>query len=188
MSYQDCRRCFALRWKAFAPETTASQSTFAAARAPSEECAGPAPAVVELLAGSRSGRGGLLAVGLVVRASLLVQVSRTPFVGWATSTGEAYPLWAVRIAAGHVLPIEAFYQSPLYAYYLGHAVRVLRRRHVECPRVVQFTFGSASLVLVYAIGTRLFSRKVCGSRASGRRSAARSCSRRSRSARRASSW
>ena len=73
--------------KAFEPEATTSQSDFAAARACGEERDALAPAVVELLDYALVAVV-LVAVGFVVRASLLVQISRTPFFQMAISTAR----------------------------------------------------------------------------------------------------
>ena len=93
------------------------------------------------------------------RVSLLVQISRTPFWEVRNIDSEAYHQWAVRIAAGHWLPTEAFYQSPLYAYYRA-TLYTLFGDGPRSPRVVQVSLGSLSAVLIYAIGTRLFSARV----------------------------
>jgi hypothetical protein len=91
--------------KAFMPAATASHSNFASASACGEERDGLAASVVELLARSRVGREGTLCL-VPRRASLLVQVSRTPFFQARNIDGEAHP-WAVRIAGGHWFPTEA---------------------------------------------------------------------------------
>lgn len=101
----------------------------------------------------------LFVLALVVRASLLVQISRTPFFQVRNIDSEAYHLWAVRIAAGHWMPTEAFYQSPFYAYYLA-TLYTLFGDGSWSPRLVQIVLGSVSPVLMYAIGTRLFSPRV----------------------------
>src|SRR5436309_1676949 len=96
----------------------------------------------------------LFVLSLVVRVSVLLQVSRTPYFQVRNIDSEAYHQWAVRIAAGHVLPAEAFYQSPLYAYYLA-TLYTLFGEGTWSPRVIQVAVGSVGAVLVYAIGTRL---------------------------------
>ena len=101
----------------------------------------------------------LFVLALVVRVSLLVQISRTPFFQVRNIDSEAYHQWAVRIAAGHWAPVEAFYQSPLYAYFLATLYTIFGDG-TWSPRVVQVALGSVSPVLVYAIGTRLFSSRV----------------------------
>jgi 4-amino-4-deoxy-L-arabinose transferase-like glycosyltransferase len=101
----------------------------------------------------------LFALALVVRVSLLLQISRTVFFQVRNIDSDAYHQWALRIAAGHVLPTEAFYQSPLYAYYLA-ALYALFGEGTWSPRVIQVVLGSVSPVLVYAIATRLHSSRV----------------------------
>ena len=101
----------------------------------------------------------LCAPGLVVRASLLVQISRTPFFQVRNIDSEAYHLWAVRIAAGHFLPAEAFYQSPLYAYSLATPYAFFGD-----GTWVQVALGSVRPVLVYAIGARCSRRTTTGPR------------------------
>ena len=87
----------------------------------------------------------LFGVALVVRVSLLVQISRTPFWEVRNIDSEAYHLWAARIAAGHWAPTEAFYQSPLYAYFLAVLYAVFGDGNWS-PRVVQVVLA-AGLVL-----------------------------------------
>ena len=101
----------------------------------------------------------LFALALVVRVSLLVQISRTPFFQVRNIDSDAYHQWALRIAGGQWMPTEAFYQSPLYAYFLA-TLYTLFGDGMWSPRVVQVALGSMSPVLVYAIGTRLFSPRV----------------------------
>jgi Dolichyl-phosphate-mannose-protein mannosyltransferase len=101
----------------------------------------------------------LFVLALSVRVSLLVELGRTPFFQVRNIDSEAYHLWAVRIAAGHWMPTEAFYQSPVYAYFLAVLYKLFGDGSWS-PRVVQVVLGSLSAVLVYAIGARLFSRRV----------------------------
>lgn len=101
----------------------------------------------------------LFALALVVRVSLLVQISRTPFWEVRNIDSDAYHQWALRIAGGHWLPAESFYQSPFYAYVLA-VLYTLFGAGSWAPRVVQVVVGSLSAVLVYAIATRLFGRRV----------------------------
>jgi hypothetical protein len=101
----------------------------------------------------------LFVLALVVRASLLVQIGLTPFFQVRNIDSEPYHQWALRIAAGHWMPTDAFYQSPLYAYFLG-TLYALFGGETRSPRVVQAVLGSVSPLLVYAVGATLFSRTV----------------------------
>jgi len=101
----------------------------------------------------------LIAVSLAVRALLLAQIAGTPYFEIGNIDSTAYQRWATRIAAGDWWPAGTFYQSPLYAYFLAVLYRVVGPGPWS-PRVVQVIAGSLSPALVYAIGTRLFSRRV----------------------------
>jgi len=101
----------------------------------------------------------LIAVSLTVRALLLVQIAGTPYFEIGNIDTTAYQRWATRIAAGEWWPAGTFYQSPLYAYFLAVLYRTVGSGPWS-PRVVQVIAGSLSPALVYAIGSRLFSRRV----------------------------
>jgi 4-amino-4-deoxy-L-arabinose transferase-like glycosyltransferase len=101
----------------------------------------------------------LLSLALAVRVGVLVEISRSPFFHVRNIDSEAYHQWALRIAAGHWLPTESFYQSPFYAYVLA-ALYTLFGTGTWSARVVQVLVGSLAVALVYAIGTRLASPRV----------------------------
>ena len=61
----------------------------------------------------------LFGLALLVRAALLVQIGRTPYVEVGNIDSVAYQLWAARIRGGAWWPEGTFYQSPLYAYFLA---------------------------------------------------------------------
>lgn len=123
-----------------------------------EAAGGPAPWSI-LWRDHGTAVAALFVLALVVRVSLLTQISRTPFFQVHNIDSEAYHDWAVRIAAGQWLPTDTFYQSPFYAYYLA-VLYTLFGAGTWIPRVSQVVLGSLSAVLVYAIGARLFSRRV----------------------------
>jgi len=101
----------------------------------------------------------LIAVSLAVRALLLAQIARTPYFEIGNIDSTAYQRWATRIAAGEWWPAGTFYQSPLYAYFLAVLYRIVGPGPWS-PRIVQVIAGSLSPALVYAIGSRLYSRSV----------------------------
>jgi 4-amino-4-deoxy-L-arabinose transferase-like glycosyltransferase len=101
----------------------------------------------------------LFAVALIVRALLLAGISGTPFFEVGNIDSIGYQRWATRIAEGAWWPTGTFYQSPLYAYFLATLYTVVGVGSWS-PRIVQIVLGSASPVLAYAIGTRLFDRRV----------------------------
>src|SRR5262245_19571153 len=101
----------------------------------------------------------LVAVALAVRGTLLVAIAGTPYFEIGNSDSTAYQRWAARLAAGGWLPTGTFYQSPFYAYFLAVLYRLVGIGP-WAPRVVQVAVGSLNPALVYAIGARLFSRRV----------------------------
>jgi 4-amino-4-deoxy-L-arabinose transferase-like glycosyltransferase len=101
----------------------------------------------------------LFAVALAFRVLLLAQIARTPFFEVGNIDSVGYQQWATRIAEGAWWPTGTFYQSPLYAYFLATLYSIVGVGSWS-PRVVQVVLGSLSPVLAYAIGTRLFTRRV----------------------------
>jgi 4-amino-4-deoxy-L-arabinose transferase-like glycosyltransferase len=102
---------------------------------------------------------GLFALAFAVRVLLLVQIGGTPYVEVGNIDSVAYQGWAARILDGGWRPRGTFYQSPLYAYFLA-VVYSIAGDGPWAPRVIQILAGSVSPVLLYAIGTTLFSRRV----------------------------
>jgi 4-amino-4-deoxy-L-arabinose transferase-like glycosyltransferase len=99
------------------------------------------------------------ALALAYRLALLIELRGTPYLEVANVDIRSYQEWALEIAAGHWWPTKLFYQAPFYAYFLGGIYRVLGAGP-WAPRVVQVLVGSLSPLLLYAIGARLFSRRV----------------------------
>jgi tetratricopeptide (TPR) repeat protein len=102
---------------------------------------------------------GLFGLALIVRALVLREIAGTPYFEVANIDSVAYQQWAARIAGGAWWPTGTFYQSPFYAYFLAALATILGPGPWS-PRVVQIVLGSLSAVFVYAIGARLFSRRV----------------------------
>lgn len=101
----------------------------------------------------------LATLALAFRFIILVQTSRTPFFEVANIDSASYQKWARELVSDGWWPVRNFYQSPFYAYFLAILYKVFGEGP-WMPRVVQVVLGSLSPVLVYAMGTRLFSRRV----------------------------
>jgi 4-amino-4-deoxy-L-arabinose transferase-like glycosyltransferase len=102
----------------------------------------------------------LFASAFLMRAVLLYTISGTPYFEAGNIDSEAYQEWATGIAGGRWWPAGHFYQSPFYAYFLAILYTVFGVGDQWSPRIVQILFGSVSPLLVYGIGTRLFTRRV----------------------------
>src|SRR6185295_16129449 len=101
----------------------------------------------------------LFGLALFVRVLLLFQIGRTPYFEVGNIDSTAYLQWANRILENGWTPTGTFYQSPFYAYFLAILYKLFGVGPWS-PRVVQVLLGSLSPVLLYAIGTRLFSPRV----------------------------
>ncbi|MBW7995588.1 MAG: hypothetical protein FVQ81_03230 [Candidatus Glassbacteria bacterium] len=66
--------------------------------------------------------------------------------------------WAVRLSGGALSDGRAFYQAPLYPYLLG-ALYALTGPNVLAAKLCQAVLGSATVMLTYLLGCRLFSRR-----------------------------
>ena len=104
--------------------------------------------------GSRS----LFVAALAIRLLYLWQIHGSPQAQVLFGDGEAYDLWARQIAAGDWLGREAFYQAPLYPYFLG-VLYAVAGPSLLVVRLVQALLGSAACVLLAGAGERFFGRR-----------------------------
>ena len=93
-------------------------------------------------------------MALAVRVAALVLVAHSPYREVSNIDSEAYEKWAADILTTGWRPSRNFYQSPVYAYYLAAAYKLFGRGP-WAPRIIQILLGSASAVVLYAIGARL---------------------------------
>ena len=68
----------------------------------------------------------------LLRSLYIWQIADAPFFELRIGDGEAYHLWAQRIAAGDWLGQDVFYQAPLYPYFLAVVYRILPRPGQGC--------------------------------------------------------
>src|SRR5438034_7396151 len=91
---------------------------------------------------------------LAVRMVFLCQYATSPFF-WVPSLDALYhDLLARAIAAGHP-GTDAFFRAPLYYYFLG-GVYSLFGHSFWAARSLQAVLGSASCVMLYGVGQRVF--------------------------------
>jgi tetratricopeptide (TPR) repeat protein len=99
----------------------------------------------------------LLAIAMAVRLLYFLQYRRSPFYDFLHLDPLYYHEWAARIAAGDWLGGEVFEQSPLYPYLLALYLTVFGKG-LTLLRLIQFAIGSATVVLTYSLGRRIFGR------------------------------
>lgn len=107
---------------------------------------------------ARFGRSALLifATALAIRAAHLWSMRHSPFFEALLGDAAAYDAWAQQIAGGDWLGHEAFYQAPLYAYFLAAIYSV--RHSLVLVRVCQILLGAASCALLGYATRQLFDR------------------------------
>ena len=108
---------------------------------------------------TRSRRGelawgaGLFALALALRLAHLVTLAGSPFRDRLWLDLAFFDEWGARIAAGEWLGTGAFYQDPLYPYFLG-VVYAIAGHLPTVAIVVQMVLGSLVPVIVYAATRR----------------------------------
>ena len=101
---------------------------------------------------------GAGALALAVRCFYLWQIRNAPFFDLRLGDGEAYHLWARRIAAGDWLGHGVFYQAPLYPYFLALIYRLFDDS-IMTVRLAQAFLSAASCALLAAAGVAMFGRR-----------------------------
>ena len=97
---------------------------------------------------------------LGLRLAYLHQMGHSsPFFDVPLVDARAYADQARSIAGGEWVGKEAFWQPPLYPYFLAVLYRIFGE-NPYIPRLFQIVFGALSCVLVYVLGKRTFSRRV----------------------------
>jgi len=100
----------------------------------------------------------IFVVALLYRIAVLAQTAGTPFLEVANIDSGSYQKWARELVANGWWPVRNFYQSPFYAYFLAVLYQLFGDGPWG-PRVAQILLGSVTPVIVYGIGTRLFTRR-----------------------------
>jgi tetratricopeptide (TPR) repeat protein len=95
------------------------------------------------------------ALAVCLRCLYVWQIGHAPFVDLRIGDAAGYHVWAQGIAAGDWLGHGAFYQAPLYPYFLAASYKVFGDG-VTTVRLIQAVIGAGSCVLLAAAGMRLF--------------------------------
>lgn len=94
-------------------------------------------------------------IAFLLRLIYLFEISSSPFFENLVIDCARYSDWAKEIAAGHWAGERIFYQSPLYAYFLGVIYRFVTT-DLFAVRLIQALIGSGSCVIVFLTARRLF--------------------------------
>jgi tetratricopeptide (TPR) repeat protein len=99
----------------------------------------------------------IFGLALLVRLAYFLQISELVFVQQLVGDAAGYDAWAKRIASGALHGDDAFYQAPLYPYFLAILYTVVTPS-AWVVRVVQATLGSLACVMVGRAAGTFFSR------------------------------
>jgi tetratricopeptide (TPR) repeat protein len=103
---------------------------------------------------------GVLLLALLVRGVYLAQIAPNPFFQYPIVDAQVYDEMASAIVRGQdPYPGRAFFQPPLYPYFLSVLYR-LAGRHLAVIRGLQFLLGAGNALLTYALARRLFGARV----------------------------
>ena len=114
------------------------------------------------LSGIRKWPGPLILIGflaLLIRLIYLLELRGAPLLSVVIGDARQYDLWAAKIASGHWIGSEVFYQTPLYPYLLAVIFKV-GGHSLFAVRVVQAILGATSCVFLGLAGRRFFSQRV----------------------------
>jgi len=100
----------------------------------------------------------LFLCALLLRCLYLQQIAGSPFFHVLVGDGQAYDAWAQRIASDF-WGKEAFFQAPLYPYFLALEYAIFGRDLIGV-RVVQMVLGACSCVLLARAARAFFSARV----------------------------
>jgi 4-amino-4-deoxy-L-arabinose transferase-like glycosyltransferase len=95
---------------------------------------------------------------LILRAIYLLELRGDALVAVPVGDGWQYDAWAQAIARGEWLGAQAFYQTPLYPYFLA-AIYSAFGYSLMAVRAIQAVLGAASCVLLGMAGRRFFSER-----------------------------
>ena len=94
-----------------------------------------------------------------IRIAYIIEISDQPYFTAPAVDPEYHDIWAMEIASGDLSRGEPFFRAPLYPYFLG-AVYAVFGHDFFLSRVVQALIDAYTTVLIFLLGTIVFSRRV----------------------------
>jgi tetratricopeptide (TPR) repeat protein len=101
----------------------------------------------------------LIFVPLIIRLLFLYEMSSNPFSDCLIIDAKTYDDIGQKIAAGEYKRTEAFWQPPLYPYFLGIIYSVFGHS-IIAAKIIQAFIGSISCLFIFILARRLFGNKV----------------------------
>lgn len=100
----------------------------------------------------------IFGIALAIRFVVFAALCRSAYLDQLELDMKSYHELALRIADGQLRPTQVFYQSPLYAYFLGGLYRLFGSG-LWVPRIANALLGASSAGLAYVLGCHYFSRR-----------------------------
>ena len=101
----------------------------------------------------------VFALALLVRWIYLIQFQKSPFFDTPIIDAQTYLQLAQNLVQGFWIQEEAFWQPPLYPYWLGVVLWLTGPSPLRL-HLAHFLVGALNCALIYRLGRRLFSRPV----------------------------
>ncbi len=102
---------------------------------------------------------GIFVIALSIRTVHLESIKNNPFFNDPIMDEKYHDEWGLEIAEGNLLGRAPFYRAPAYPYLLGLTYAIFGHGFYV-PRLIGIIVGAFSCVIVYLLGSMLFSRKV----------------------------
>jgi tetratricopeptide (TPR) repeat protein len=100
----------------------------------------------------------MIAIALLPRLLVLFELTDSPLFYYPAIDSETYHEMAMRIAAGDLVGRTAFWQAPLYPYFLGMIYSVFGV-NILAAKVIQMLMGALNCYLVFAVAVRVFNKR-----------------------------
>lgn len=101
----------------------------------------------------------LIAIAFLPRVIALLELTASPIFDYPAIDAKSYHDMAVQIASGAFAGNTAFWQAPLYPYFLG-AIYWLFGVSIFAAKLIQMLIGAVNCFLIFALAQRVFDRRV----------------------------
>ncbi len=96
---------------------------------------------------------------LIINIIYLLELRKSPLFYFPQMDAFYHLEWANKILSGDLIGKEVFFRAPLYPYFLALILKITSG-NLLLARFLQVSVGSVSVILVYFVSYRFFSRKV----------------------------
>jgi len=102
---------------------------------------------------------GIFVIAFSIRIAHLESIKNNPFFNDPIMDEKYHDEWGQEIAEGNIFGRAPFYRAPAYPYFLGLTYAVFGHGYY-ISRLIGTIIGALSCVIIYLLGSMLFSRKV----------------------------